>query len=237
MKPPERLWLLLFSPLKSIAEVKSYMLRDYFIKTFAKWGVPKWIKADNGRPVGDPGRNTIPVLALWLIGMGVEVYYNRPRTPQQNSKVERCQGTMAIWTEPSECKDHIELQDRLLKEAHFYNNVFQDRRQKGTTRKQRFPGLAFTGRKFDQNDFRLDRVLIYLRKMHWKRKIATMGQLSHFGQRFSVGTKYAGETVVVSLCKKENLWEVRTRKGDLIKQQPTGLSAQSIIEMDQREND
>ena len=39
-------------------------------------------------------------LALWLIGLGIEVIWNPPRCPQANGVVERSQGTGKRWAEP-----------------------------------------------------------------------------------------------------------------------------------------
>jgi len=195
---------------------------------FTKWGLPAWVKVDNGRPLGDPTLDTIPPLALWLVGIGVDVYYNRPRTPQQNAKVERCQETMSRWTEYKSCKDHNELQLRLMEESRFYNEDFKDRRKSNTTRKERFVDLEHTGRVFDPEAFNFNRVLEYIAKRHWKRRVATMGQISHFGQRFSVGKSYAKQTVMIKMDAKENKWVVTDQRGEVIKRQPTKISKEEL---------
>ena len=56
---------------------------------FEQWGLPSYIRVDNGKPFGDPQRCSIPELGLWLIGLGIEVVWNRPRTPKDNATVER----------------------------------------------------------------------------------------------------------------------------------------------------
>jgi hypothetical protein len=55
---------------------------------FKTFGVPSWIKVDNGRPLGDPQLEIIPPLALWLLCLGIKVIWNRPATPQDNAKVK-----------------------------------------------------------------------------------------------------------------------------------------------------
>lgn len=88
-------------------------MQGELITIFKNHGAPDWIKVDNGRPFGDPKLELIPPLALWLIGLGIKVIWNRPATPQDNAKVERSQGVMGRWTEYTKCKDTFELQDRL----------------------------------------------------------------------------------------------------------------------------
>jgi transposase InsO family protein len=61
---------------------------------FHQWGQPQCLRVDNGLPFGDPGSDLVPVLSLWLIGLGIDVLWNRPYQATDNAKVERMQGTM-----------------------------------------------------------------------------------------------------------------------------------------------
>jgi hypothetical protein len=70
------------------------------------------LRFDNGGPWGSDG-DWPPDLALWLIGLGVDVHYNDPRAPTQNAVVERSQGTSKRWGEPQTCASAQELQKRL----------------------------------------------------------------------------------------------------------------------------
>ena len=117
-----------FSPYKKICEVPLFRVQAALITIFKNWGVPQWLKVDNGRPFGDPRRETIPALALWLIALGIKVIWNRPRTPQDNAKVERSQGVLSHWTEFEKATDYFDLQIRLWKEADFHNYHFPLRR-------------------------------------------------------------------------------------------------------------
>ena len=149
----------LFFPYKKICEVPVKEVQKALITVFKNWGVPKWVKVDNGRPFGDPRLDLIPPLALWLIGLGIKVIWNRPRTPQDNAKVERSQGVLGTWTEFYKCKDGFDLQLRLWREAHFHNYHFPIRRMKNRTRIQVFTKLAFTGRSWTPDDFNMQRIL------------------------------------------------------------------------------
>ena len=43
------------------------------------------IKVDNGYPFAEPGQDTVPPLALWLIGLGIEMIWNRAFRPTDNA--------------------------------------------------------------------------------------------------------------------------------------------------------
>ena len=83
------------------------------IHAFKKWGKPKSIRVDNGKPLGDPQRKSIPPLALWLEGMGIQVIFNRPRRPTDNAKVERMQQTTKNWAGVEACKNLAQLKRQL----------------------------------------------------------------------------------------------------------------------------
>jgi len=183
---------------------------------------------DNGRPFGDPQLELIPPLALWLIGLGIQVIWNRPRTPQDNAKVERCQGVLANWTEFEKCKDTFDLQIRLWQQAHFYNYDFPIPRKKYRKRIELFPNLGFTGVPWNPADFKLQRVLNLLAKANWERKVSTNGQITMYAQRFSVGTSYKHQQVSIQLCPLENAWQVYDDQANLIKAVPTTITKEEI---------
>src|SRR3954468_7857520 len=86
-----------FSPHYHISEVQVSTVQQMMEQSFEQWGLPTHIRVDNGKPFGDPQRCSIPELALWLTGLGIEVIWNRPRTPKDNAKVERMQATTSRW--------------------------------------------------------------------------------------------------------------------------------------------
>jgi hypothetical protein len=190
------------------------------------------IKADNGRPIGDPGLEVIPVLSLWLIGLGIPVCLNRPKMPQDNAKVERSQRTLANWTEYRKCKNVSDLQKKLTQETSFYNFHFPIRRWKNQKRIERFPNLKHTGQKWEEVTFELNRVLIFLSKGYWMRKVSSFGQISLYGVRYQVSSKYKGTLVSINLCSSTNQWNIFNSKGELISQLDTPFSIDNILNLD-----
>lgn len=199
---------------------------------FKIWGIPKWIKVDNGRPLGDPQLELIPPLALWLIALGIVVIWNRPKTPQDNAKVERGQGVLAKWTEFEKCQDTFALQVRLWEEAQFYNYHFPIRRLKHKKRIEVFPQLGFTGKCWNPADFDIQRALNFLAKGTWERKVSVNGQFSHYGNRFNVGTTYKHQRISIKLSPKDNQWKVYDEKAEFIKEFPTNFSIKTIWNLD-----
>lgn len=222
----------LFFPCKKICEVPLHQIQLELIFIFKIWGVPNWIKVDNGRPFGDPKLELIPPIALWLIGLGIKVIWNRPATPQDNAIVERSQGVMANWTEFSKCQSTQDFQVRLWREAHFHNFHFPIRRKRNRKRIELFPKLRHTGNTWKPQDFKLKRVLIFLKKANWERKVSVNGQISFYGQRFSVGTKYKHQKVSIILEHRKNQWNIFDDKGKLIKTKSSPFSEKSIWNLD-----
>ncbi len=232
MSIPGRLSVLRFSPTKRISKVPLLQVQRSLIAIFKQWGVPQWIKVDNGRPFGDPLLKTPPPLALWLIGMGIAVSWNRPATPQDNAVVERSQGVMARWTEYQKSTTADELKARLHKEAHFHNYHFPIRRQGGRKRCDIYPSLSTTGKEWNEADFDLNRVLEFLAEGYWERKVSVNGQVSIYGHIFSIGRCFKHQKVSIKLDAQQNAWQIFDAKGSLIKTQPTNFSEESVCKLD-----
>ena len=93
--------------------------------------MPRAIKVDNGRPLGDMQRTSVPELALWLIGLGIKMIWNPPRSPRCNAKVERMQATTARWVEVKSCRSCGELQQKLDQAARLQREHYRPRRLGG----------------------------------------------------------------------------------------------------------
>lgn len=222
----------LFSPHNRISKVPIRQVQAALITRFKNWGVPAWIRVDNGRPFGDPQREVIPVLALWLIALDIKVIWNRPRHPQANAKVERSQGVLDRWIDPAKCEDTFDLQVRLYEQAEFHNYHFPIRRLGGQKRIEAFPSLPYSGRSWNPGNFKLQRVLDFLSQGSWERKVSTNGQIILYGQRLSAGMKYKHQWVSIRLCPQKNQWNVFDASGTLIKTFHTPFSKEAIWALD-----
>lgn len=175
---------------------------------------------------------TVPPLALWLIGLGIQIVWNKPRTPQENAKVERCQGTLGKWTEYKKCKGTFDLQIKLWEQSEFYNFHFPIRRKENKKRVELFPRLMHTGREWVPKNFSVQRVLDFLSRGCWERGVSSVGQTNLYGHVLQIGSKYKNQRISIKLCPILNHWRFYDTKGHLIKTLPTAIDEKSIWHLD-----
>ena len=129
--------------------------RELFRHGFGRWGLPGGIRIDNGHPWG-LNSGLPPDLALWLLGLGVNLAWIAPGTPQHNGKVERGNGVTQQGAEPSACRSRIELQEQLHRECLIQREQYPS--IAGRPRIEAFPGLCQIARPYraDEEDGRWD---------------------------------------------------------------------------------
>jgi hypothetical protein len=178
------------------------------VNCFKRWGLPRSIKVDNGKPFGDPQMSSVPEMALWLIGLGMEVIWNPPRCPRENAKVERMQGTTACWAEVYACGDLERLQQALDKAGIIQREKYEVRRLKGKTRKQVYAALWANPRKYGALSFDIQKVYQYLSKVLFKRKTNANGSLYFYGQNVYVGTRHKRKIVDITFDVRKKCFSV-----------------------------
>src|SRR5258706_15885797 len=105
---------------------------------------------------------------------------NPPRCPQANGVVEHSQGTGKRWAEPWTCRDADELQRRLEQQ----DGIQRERSPsiEGKSRMAAFPGLAHSGRAYQETDeeqqWRLEPVLSHLADYEVVRRVDGGGSVS-----------------------------------------------------------
>src|SRR5579872_5091398 len=104
MKPREPCWEPRFSPLFYWTQVPETQVQARMRPLFERWGLPERIRVDNGAPWGG-WSDLAPALALWWVGLGITPIWNHPHCPKENAFVERCNGLVGSWAEPSLCPD------------------------------------------------------------------------------------------------------------------------------------
>jgi hypothetical protein len=199
-------------------------------RAFARWGRPGRLRVDNGTPWGSAG-DLPPVLALWLIGLGVGVDWNPPRRPQDNGVVERSQGTAKRWAEPHACRSVAELQARLDDD-----DVLQRERYplaQGRSRWQLFPGLAHSGRPYAAADeagaWGLERVRDHLAEYAVPRRVDGQGKVSVYNRNWSVGVVPGGTEGCVQFDPEPGHGLRSASAGRQLRTQPApAISAASI---------
>jgi hypothetical protein len=214
--------------------VDRHTIQEHFRETFCRWGLPERLRSDNGYPWGSTG-DFPPELALWVIGLGVQMVWIPPGCPQENGVVERAQGTGQNWAEPRSCRNVAELQrrcdemDRRQRERYPY--------REGRSRWEVYPGLQHSGRtysrRWEERNWDLSRVLDLVAGQVVKRHVDASGSVSLYHRTRYVGKPQIGKNIYVSLDPTGPTWvfadedgnEVRTHSADeLSAQRIRGLS-------------
>jgi len=65
-----------------------------FTRLFQEYGLPRWIRTDNGSPFAAPSLGRLTRLSAWWIRLGVMPQFIEPGKPQQNGRHERMHRTL-----------------------------------------------------------------------------------------------------------------------------------------------
>ena len=215
-------------------QVPPTTVQAQFRQVFARWGLPVALRLDNGLPWAN--WNDLPMaLALWLVGLGVELIFNPPRQPQYNGVVEKSQDTGQRWCEPHACRTAAELQARL---------DGMDRRQReeypslqGRSRLQVFPELRQSLRPYtaawERAAWDVGRAQDYLAGFVAVRQANKRGQVSIYNRRVSVGARHRGQQVVVQYDAEGQLWLLADAAGRPLREVPASeICRQRILALD-----
>lgn len=209
-------------------------VRKSLRQAFQRWGLPDRLRVDNGHPWGSAG--DLPTeLALWLLGLGIELIWNPPARPQDNGVVERSQGTGKNWAEPHTCRTSRELQQRVNKfdaiQRENYPTIGK------LSRLEAFPELRTPCRRYrsaqERKVWNWNLVTEHLSHYTVIRKVDKKGAVSIYNRQKYVGIAYAGQPVSVRYDAVEHEWEFYDAEGHILRRQPAPeLSAERIYALD-----
>ena len=200
---------------------------------FERWGLPKQLRVDNGHPWNR--KNGLPSgLCLWLIGLGIDLIWNRPYHPQENGKIERGHGLIEPWVEPEKCADGAELQARV-------DWAMEVQREKypavdGQTRMEAYPKLAEVGRPYTRGAeaglFDAERVYNYLAQGRWVRRVDKQGDISVYNRHYHVGRGHCRNEIYLHFDAQSRSWVIRDRDGsELIRHEAKDVTPENIQEL------
>lgn len=208
------------------------MLRTWF----GQWGLPAALRVDNGVPWGS-WSELPPDLALWLLGLGIDLVWNRPRHSQGNAVIERAHGVCQRWVEPATCPSRAELQARLAWATTLQREEYPA--IGGQSRVAAFPALVAGGRPYDPAEEAVQwderRVWAWLGQRVWTRRVDKVGRISLANRAVGVGRAWAGTDVTVRLAVAEAVpvWVIRDQHGSLLRQHPAPeLARERILALD-----
>lgn len=184
---------------------------------FEIWGIPKKLRADNGKPFGEPQRDAVPLITLWLVGIGIQPEWIRPNRPTDNAVVERAQQTTSKWLDLKKIRNTQELENGLKIICERQTKKYKVKRLNHLTRIQAFPCLEQKQRLYHVELFELEQVLKFLATRTFSRKVSKAGQVSIFGRKHSIGVKYTYQYVYLKLNLTTNQWEVKDKNNKFIR--------------------
>jgi hypothetical protein len=202
-------------------------------RAFADWGLPARIRVDNGPPWGATG-GLPTALALGLIGRGVGLIWNPPRTPRRNGVVERSQGVGQDWAEPATGATAAQLQGRLDEFDRIQRE--EDPAIGGRSRRAAYPRLSHSGRGYhrprEAKQWDLARVLSWLSEPVVARRVAVNGKVSVYDRCHWVGRTHVGRSVWVTLDPEATEWVIMSEAGGVLERAAaTELTAQRICRL------
>jgi hypothetical protein len=209
-------------------------VRGELRQAFARWGLPGRLRVDNGVPWGSWG--DFPTdLSLWVLGLGVSMHWNNPRSPQENGVVERSQGTSHRWCEPWTCDSPEELQGRLERADRLYRETYPYRDR--LSRMAYFTGLAHSGRPYDPARepelWQWSRVAEHLATYAVRRCVDSKGQVSLYNRGHYIGQIHRGKEVYVMHDPNRNEWVFADHDGRQLRCMPAEeLSPQRIMDLE-----
>jgi hypothetical protein len=177
---------------------------------------------DNGTPWGTQSR--LPsALGLWLVGLGIDLIYGRPRRSTDNAIVERDHGVLAQWVEAQHCLDFQHCQQQLdwavLTQRERY------RSPNGYTRAQAFPDLFAKRRIYvsdqDSLNWSDQRVALYLSGFTFHRKVEINGRVTLFANSYSLGKRYARQSIQITFDPNTYEWCFSDELAHCIRRHPT----------------
>lgn len=210
-----------FFPQRNWSQVTPSAVQAVLRTNFERWGLPQQLRVDNGAPWGSMGELP-PVLALWLLGLGVDVHWNRPYHCQANGIVERDHGILAQWVEVERCADYTDCAQRLAWASSIQRDVYPVRA--GQSRRALYPELATNRRRYqpdqEATSWQCPRVGAWLAQGVWQRKVDQTGTISIYNWPHRVGRAYAGQTVSLRFEVAGWQWVVRDPRGQVVGRWP-----------------
>lgn len=219
-----------FFPQSYWAHVSDAQVQQALRQAFAVWGLPQRLRVDNGKPWGS-WSDLPPQLALWLIGLGVEMIWIPPRRPQKNGVVERSQGTGKRWAEPRQCATAEALQQRFDDLDRLQREEYPQ--QGGRTRLEVYPELAHSGRRYsrawERQHWDVGRVDTHLSAYAVSRRVDRTGSLSLYNRTQYVGVVHADQTVYVMFDPESREWLFTDLNGRELRRRPASEITQKRI--------
>jgi hypothetical protein len=201
-------------PLRYWTQVPVSSVQACLRQLFAEWGLPERLRVDNGAPWGS-WNDLPPALALWWMGLGIDLIWNHPHHPQENGFVERANGLLDAWGEPASCPSFTVWSERLAWLVQTQREEYPAR--EGQSRGVAYRALYTNARRYaceqEAKIWDLEKVQAYLGQGRWVRQVSSVGQITLYGHTYGVGRAYAKSQVWVRYDRASAVWVVQDEQG------------------------
>jgi len=96
-------------------------VQEVLLRTFRRYGLPRYMRSDNGAPFGSEGVLGLSALSVWLLRHGVEPEHIQPGRPDQNGRHERMHRPLKTETTQPPKKTRKQQQRRFDRFRRYYN--------------------------------------------------------------------------------------------------------------------
>jgi len=149
------------------------------------------------------------------MGLGIAPLWNHPHTPKENALVERFNGLVTPWAEPSRCADLAEFEARMAWVVKVQREVYPG--VGGRSRLACYPALGVCARPYQASEeaslFAMEPVTRYLAQGRWVRLVGKAGQITLYNRTYGVGRASAGRQVYVGFDAQACAWVVQNPDG------------------------
>jgi hypothetical protein len=233
MKPRVPCWASCLSPQYHWSQVPVPAVQQAMRELFERWGLPQRLRVDHGAP-WSTWADLPPALVLWWLGLGIEPIFNHVHRPTENARVERCNGLIEPWGEPTSCPDYPTWERRLIWLAQVQREEYPMGGQ--ASRLAAHPELGAVQRPYqaarEGEQWQLARVWEYLAAGRWPRVVSKIGQIHLYGQPYRVGRAYVRQTVWVQVDAERGEWVVQGPDGqELIRHAAAQLTTARICQL------
>lgn len=206
-------------------------------RAFSNYGLPQRISLDHDSAFFDnTSRSPYPSrLHLWLIGLGVEVYFIDQPPPQQHAIIERAHQTMTQQTlTGQQWSSQAALWQGLDQRRHFLNTLYPSRSLAGQAPLDAYPHARHSGRSYrpewEAEMLDLNRIATFLAQGRWFRQTNLHGEFWLGLQRYNVGrpSAYSMQKLTFDLHTREFVAK-NVATGQTRRFPPKGLSLSRLM--------
>jgi putative transposase len=171
-----------------------------FEATFREYGLPEWIRSDNGTPFSSIGLGGFSVLSLWWLKLGISHERIEPGKPYQNGRHERMHLTLKRETTQPSAFDLRAQQRRfnVFRQVYNHERPHEALGQKTPASVYQPSTREYTGR-FIVPVYASETVI---------RKVQKCGEFKWEGHRVFFGEAFAGESIAFE-PQEDGIWGIR----------------------------